>query len=426
MKQAGNSPPSEFGLIGLVLGGLFLLLLTYHYLEHRGWSFVFDERKTSFLRTALFTSAGVIAVFSIGQPTVNQRIGLQPAAFIASLQADRLSIHDDQVQERGYYEQLLDNRVHMSRLWESRDKRPADWKGMVPAGVAQETNTILFEELYPSIKTVFKRAPLSTNRWRMRDQEYAQEKPDSTVRMAMLGKSYEMGWGVKNSEVFEQVTEDRLNAEVTSSPGMRYEMMNFSVGGYTVIQYVVIAEEKMPAFDIDHAIVTTHAGEGSRTVTNLLKIYNDDVALPPDLLAFVNEAGVSRDMVHSEQQRRLDPFEDRLVRWGYDRLLASFREQGITPIWLFVPRTLGHREGGKENREEFDRWSALAREAGFEHRWSLVGVFDGYVDESQVQLAAWDTHPNALGHRLLGERLFEVIREHPEMLDTADETIAVP
>ncbi|MEZ4701202.1 MAG: hypothetical protein R2834_12770 [Rhodothermales bacterium] len=416
MKQAANSPASEFGLLGLALFGLFAILVLYFYLEHRGWSFVFDERKTSFMRTALFTSAGIIAVFLVGQPTVNHQLGLKPAAFIASLQADRLSIHDDEVQERGYYEQLLDNRVHMSRLWESRDKRPADWKGMVPAGVAQETNTLLFEELFPSIKTVFKRAPLSTNQWRMRDQEYTLEKPANTVRMAMLGKSYEMGWGVKNNQVFEQVAEDHLNAEYSPESGLKYEMMNFSVGGYTVIQYVMIAEEKMPKFDIDYAFITTHAGEGSRTVTNLLKIYNDGVALPPDLQKFIDDAGVTRDMVHSEQQRRLDPLEDALVRWGYDRILASFREQGTTPVWLFIPRTLGHRENGKENKEEYQRWSQIARDAGFEHMWSLIGVFDEYTDESQIQLAPWDTHPNALGHKLLGQRFFEELKAHPEVL----------
>ncbi|MDZ4701006.1 MAG: hypothetical protein SH809_14960 [Rhodothermales bacterium] len=416
MKQAGNSPASEFGLVVLALLGLTVLLLLYFYLEHRGWSFVFDERKTSFTKTAVFTGVGIVLVFLVGQPTVNQQAGVRPASFIASLQADRLSIHDDQVQERGYYEQLLDNRVQMSQLWESRDKRPADWKGMVPAGVAQETNTLLFEELFPSIKTVFKRAPLSTNQWRMRDQEYALEKPEDTVRMAMLGKSYEMGWGVKNDQVFEQVTEDRLNAEYRPTSGAGYELFNYSVGGYTVIQYVVIAEEKMPPFDFDYAFITTHAGEGSRTVTNLLKLYNDGVVLPADLQKFVDDAGVTRDMVHSEQQRRLDPLEDALVRWGYDRLLASFEAQGVTPVWLFIPRTLGHREGGKENTEEFQRWSTIAQDAGFEHVWSLVGVFDEYTDESQIQLAEWDTHPNALGHNLLGQRFAEVLMAHPEML----------
>ena len=415
MSQAGNSGLQEFGLLALGLFGLFVGILVWHYLEENGMGITFNEHKATFARTALLTSIGLLAVYSLGQPQVNERFGVKSAAFLASLQADRMSIKDDQMQERGYYEQLLDTRVQMSSLWASNNKRPADWKGMVPAGVAQETDNLLYEELFPSIETVFKRAPLTTNQWRMRDGEYALQKPANTIRMAFFGKSYEMGWGVKNDQVFEQIAEDKLNAEFAPQTGKAYEMLNFSVGGYTTIQYTVLAEGKLTRFDPDVLFITAHAGEGSRVVTNLLKIHDKGIALPPELQHFIDESGITSDMPFSTKKRELDKYEDDLVRLGYERLLKVCEENGILPVWLFVPRTLGHLadiEGRVENEEEFKRWSAIAEEMGFDHRWSLEGAFDAYEDVSEIQLAEWDTHPNVLGHELLGEKFYEVMIEN--------------
>ncbi|MBX2822909.1 MAG: hypothetical protein KTR29_24635 [Rhodothermaceae bacterium] len=421
MSQAGNSTAMEFLWVGLGVTAIFAGIFLWYFLEDNGYGLTFEEQKATFTRTALFTSVGLLALYGIGQPQFYNNLGDRPGAFMASLQVDRMSIKDEKVQERGYYEQLLDNRPQMSALWQSGNKRPTDWQGMVPSGIAKETDNLMYEELRPSIKnTVFKRAPLSTNQWHMRDMEYAKEKPEQTIRMAMLGKSYEMGWGVRNSEVMEQVTEDKLNAEYAAQSGYNYEIMNFSVGGYSIVQYVELSEKSFPEFAPDVVIVTTHAGEGSRVVANILKIYNKGTALPDYLQGFLDRAGVQRDMEYAEQKRRLDELEEDIVRWGYTRMLKAYEEQGVLPIWVFVPRTMGHQfatDGVAENVSEFKRWSAIAEETGFEHLWNLSGTFDEYEEVLQIQLAEWDTHPNALGHDLLGQRFFEVVVENIHVLE---------
>ena len=419
MSQVGNSGATEFMWLGLGIVGLFVGIFLWYALEDNGWGITFNEHKATFVKTALFTSIGLLAVYSLGQPQVNERFGVKSASFIASLQADRMSIKDEQVQERGYYEQLLDSRVQMSALWESNKKRPADWKGMVPAGVARETGDLWYEELFPSIETVFKRAPLTTNEHRMRDMDYTFARPDNTVRMAMFGKSYEMGWGVRNDQVFEQIAEDRLNAEFASQSGKNYELLNFSVGGYTVIQYVLLAEGKLKDFAPDVLFVTAHAGEGSRVVANVLKSYAKDVTFPPELQAIIDKADINKDMPYSDQKRRLDAFEEEFVRWGYERVLKVCEEEGILPVWLFVPRTMDHLEdldGASMNKTEYARWSAVAADMGFGEIWTLEGAFDAYEEVAEIQLAEWDTHPNVAGHKLLGDKMYEVITARPDIL----------
>jgi len=64
----------------------------------------------------------------------------------------------------------------------------------------------------------------------MRDREGIHlQKPASTCRIALVGSSIVMGYGVGDNEVFARHLENRLNANLAShSP--RYEVLNFGTG----------------------------------------------------------------------------------------------------------------------------------------------------------------------------------------------------
>ncbi len=78
---------------------------------------------------------------------------------------------------------------------------------------------------------MFKGARFTTNRWGMRDRDYEKQKPSGVYRIGIIGGSYGMGPGVEGHQTFEQLAEDRLNQETPGSD-TRYEVLNFSVGGY--------------------------------------------------------------------------------------------------------------------------------------------------------------------------------------------------
>jgi hypothetical protein len=56
----------------------------------------------------------------------------------------------------------------------------------------------------------------------------------------------------------------------------------------------------------------------------------------------------------------------------------------------------------------------LAEKAGFEVL-VLDNAYEGYSRED-VRLAAWDEHPNSLGHRLIAEALFAALIEDPGII----------
>ena len=59
--------------------------------------------------------------------------------------------------------------------------------------------------------------------------------------------------------------------------------------------------------------------------------------------------------------------------------------------------------------EALARFIRTAEDAGFT-TISLADCFDG-ADPKSVVFGEWDRHPNALGHRLIAERLHERFRD---------------
>jgi transcriptional regulator of nitric oxide reductase len=54
----------------------------------------------------------------------------------------------------------------------------------------------------------------------------------------------------------------------------------------------------------------------------------------------------------------------------------------------------------------------IAREAGF-LTIDLLDTYAAVSDFAPLWVAPWDRHPNALGHAMLGERLYEALQ--PEL-----------
>ena len=62
---------------------------------------------------------------------------------------------------------------------------------------------------------------LSTNEFGMHDDPVAVEKPDGTFRIAVLGSSIDMGWGVKHQDTYINQLEEWLNFALGSAMGSR-------------------------------------------------------------------------------------------------------------------------------------------------------------------------------------------------------------
>lgn len=275
---------------------------------------------------------------------------------------------------------------------------------MEGSGLDRFTGDFAQRELIPSATSTTPYGTVSTNRWGMRDQDYDRLPAPGTYRIAVLGASSVMGWGVGDGETFEALVERRLNAEKVGAPFARYELLNFAVPGYYPLQQVPAAERALTFGP--HALLYVATGrEASRSALYLAEVVRKGIAIPyEDLREIVRAAGIDPRTEESVALRRLEPHRVRLLAWIYQRIADECARHGVAPILVFLPQV----EAGAW-QEETPIALRTAEAAGF----TVVDLSDVFqqVDVEAVRLEAWDNHPNARGHALVARRLYdELIR----------------
>jgi D-alanyl-lipoteichoic acid acyltransferase DltB (MBOAT superfamily) len=360
------------------------------------------------VKTAAVTGGSLLCLLLLGDPAVYGRVGGQAQVFLADLTVNRLSDREAVLLQRGYYEDLVGVDRFNAQLWEIYSKRPSDWPSIMETEVVREAGDSLIFELVPSKTISFHGAELSTNRWGMRDRDYEGLPAPDTYRIALTGPSFVMGSGVANDEVFEWLLEDRLNREHAGSPYARYEILNFAVPGYSAIQELVALEEKGVSFQPHALFFIAHQREEEAVVMYLADRLSVGAELPYEgLEELAHRAGLGAGATKVEGERRLQPFGAEILSWTYRRIVETSRAHGILPVWIFVPTLENPLQD-----ETVEQLARLAKESGF----VVVDLSDAYDDQNLESLvvAYWDKHPNAEGHRLLADRLYQTLQTRQE------------
>ncbi len=408
VAAASHSPAYEWAQLALILVSMLAIGVAVQYLRSRGFSLTAVGAESPSGRTAIMSTATALALLCLTMPQVRNLLGDAPAALALGIQEERLNPRDEQLMERGYYEGLLTSSNFTSALWQSW--RPKEWGLDEEYKFVRRTDDLYKKVLIPNSDVEFCGAPLQTNRWGMRDQDYTLEKPAGTYRIALLGDSHVLGMGVANDETFEAVMERRLNDEFMAATGQRIEVLNFAVTAYTLIQQVIFNEEQVPRFHPDAVVFVSHPGERDRTLQELVSRIRRDTDLHyPYLDSLQQRSGVSHGMQELEIKRRLEPFGDELLDWTYRHIAQTARRRGMVPFWVFMPLT--HLQTPPEELDDLQRRAGVA---GFE-TISLDGAYAGQSVRS-ITVAPWDNHPNARAHRFVADRLYEELVQHPELI----------
>src|SRR5262249_22808472 len=92
-------------------------------------------------------------------------------------------------------------------------------------------------ELKPKLRKNPFGPPFCTKRHGMRDRDYSVEKPEGAYRIALLGSSIDMGWGISGEETYVNQFEEWLNVHAAKR-GLtrRFEVLNFAVAAYSPLQ----------------------------------------------------------------------------------------------------------------------------------------------------------------------------------------------
>ena len=405
----------------LVCVGVVLGIMVLSVADHRARNRLRPAAgRKLFALTAIPTGLLLVGLYVVGSPGIDLLVRPKVAKVFHHLRTDELNEQDLGLLQRGYYENLTRiNRLN-PRLWDLYMKRREQAPNLAEVGgerfrPGRRSEGFLRNELIPLASVTFKGAPFHVNRWGMRGKDCEQEKPVGTVRTALMGGSPVMGSGVADDETFAAVLEDRLNQE--AKRGDRYEMLNFGVGGYGLLQRLVAMEEKAFRFNPDVVLWVVHPTDAKVAINKLVDCFHNNISIPfPEVVNIARRAGLAgggvaavpadSDLDDIQMKETLLEAADKIVAWTYRRVVEDCRKRNILPVYIFLPsaRTFSSQQAKKDNE--------LAREAGFE-TFDLSDVFKGENLEA-LRIASWDFHFNKHGHKLVADRLYRELHACPK------------
>ncbi len=329
----------------------------------------------------------------------------------------------------GYYEGLIEGvdgpKGTRSELALRLLGKPTEWVRFQAANVSRPTlRDFLQFDLRPDIDRELFGRRFTTNRHGMRDRDYPVAKPAGTYRIALLGSSIDMGWGIGDGETYESLLEDWLNDHARRrGVGRRFEVLNFAVAAYGPAQRYASLSRRAMAFEPDLVIYSATMLDARLLELHLAGLLMRKVdPTYPFLRRALADAGITdedtrtgpdRQFVHKDAAKlkvraHYWPILDGIL----GALAADCRSSGLPLVIVAIPRA-----GGLDSPEACA--GAVARLEGIAAR-QAVPVIDltaafGNQNASKFEVAAWDDHPNALGHRRIFLGLARGIADRPDL-----------
>jgi len=331
----------------------------------------------------------------------------------------------------GYYEGLIGGIASREGTRGEQSLRllgkPDGWVRFQEADVVHylEEDFLQFE-LKPLVERTLFGQPFVTNAYGMHDDPIAALKPADSFRIAFLGSSMDMGWGVKFQDTYINRFQEWLNEHAERqglSRARRFEVLNFAVAAYSPLQRLDTLKRKVLPFHPDLVIYSATTLDIRLMEIHLCDLIRKRVDLKYDFLRdVVAKAGVSAEDTRLDQEgemltkvrlkNKLRPFY-----WGlYDTTLgaiaAECRSRDVPSLMVIIPR-VGKADAPGARAEPVARLKAVAAHNGLVVL-DLTPSFD-HFDPAQLEIAAWDDHPNAKGHRRLFLSLARAVVENPDI-----------
>ena len=343
-----------------------------------------------------------------------------------SARSHELNRADRDASSGSYYEGLIGGpdgpQGARSELARALLGKASDWDRIETAKVTRPLpdRDFLQFDLKPNLNRRLLGQPFVTNSYGMRDREYSVAKPEGTFRIAVLGSSIDMGWGLKVEETYISLLEEWLNAHaVKQGIARKFQVLNFAVAAYSPLQRLEVFRRKARAFEPDLVIYSATMLDTRLMEIHLCDLFRAHADLNHDFLRrTVADAGITdedlrtaaKDVLVNKEvvKKKLHPFYWSIYDATMGALAAECRSEGIPLFCVIIPR-VGKVDAPAARAESVARILGITAHHAIPV-FDLSGTFDGQ-DPVQFEISAWDDHPNAKGHRRLFRALSGDIRD---------------
>ena len=390
-------------VVSLSALGVVAVMVARSEREKMGGALARAKKPAPFWGPAYQVAASCVVILFVAYAPLRFNVNPAVSNVVDNLKTSSLNARDKQMLDRGYYEDLTNVVRFNSALGDLYNQKPPNWDR---CWALHSVKGFPNYEFMPNKHVWHKGAMMTTNRWAMRDRDCELKTPPGTYRIAMTGASHQMGTGVEDDEVFDNLVEDRLTREHASTDHERYELLNFSVSGYGPVQQLADMDKRIFAKFEFNALIYTAIDDMYWVVKDVVDVTVHDLPMPYDpLIAFVRDNGITKETSYAEATQKLMPHAEEMLAWVYGEMVRRCKERGVVPMAAFIPHTMAIEP---EVQARVDRMMQIARDAGFTVI-DLTHAYDG-ADYPKLWLAPWDSHPNVEGHRRLADALYTKLK----------------
>lgn len=310
-------------------------------------------------------------------------------------------------------------------------------------------NNLIIFEMRPLISGIYANTPVQINSLGMRDREYEVEKPSNTFRIAGLGDSATFGWGLELSDSFLKQLEGKLN---DFDNQFNYEVLNLGVPAYNTVQEVESFIATYLKMSPDLIIIFYMANDMALPlfIKEPINIYSYNRSY---LFEFINKRfGIMKDRLKAgkavfkahvreveplvyvkaikklkgkDKEERMELFhkyQKMLEGWGpfekaLDKLAKISKEKKIPVLMVLYNNYIGNMQDEYYNNL-FEKVEEMSRNRNFKIL-NLKNHLIKFAEENhcldKIESCIWhrprDEHPSKAVHHLIGQLLFDNIKE---------------
>lgn len=367
-------------------------------------------------RRAGLRFGSTVAFCLLTLPAVRPALPPQVAQITRHLQGRVMPFQEQSHRFAAYYEKLNQAQAELPyRPWRMQDSAgafPVEMFGY------ELRNDFLLHGLRPGFQNIIGGKAFTVNRWGMRDRDYDTTKPEGTMRIAVIGPSDVMGWGVADDETFEALVESSLDSLAQQS-GRRVEILNFSVPAVSLTQEVHAMASVTARFSPDLVLLAVHTFETPSLAWKLREVMERGIPVPDSVLAgLMRRTGIIASMSDHEIALHLRLVEE---EW-YHRLAAIAAE---------TARRMNARVAGLVLRD-MDQIGGTTitpiRRAMRNVGVPMLECGDAFSahDAAELWVSPEDLHPNAAGHRLIAACVRTTLLEQRALLSPWTEAPLIP
>jgi D-alanyl-lipoteichoic acid acyltransferase DltB (MBOAT superfamily) len=366
-----------------------------------------DARRAALGWDAVRCALPLFAIFAAA--CLSFRFRLEPAEIqnypVATVLAQTFTESDQTGQGRSYYENLTSADKGSSQFWESMTAKFNATFALSDFTFENDSNV---RELKPNVHIEVDGMHIDTNRWGMRDRDHALAKPSATLRMAILGSSHVMGYGLPAGEMFEPILEERLNRRRHFDGN--FELLNFAVSGQSPLGQIWMLQHRVFAFHPDMVMFVAHVNDFDWATRDVEADLRRNVALPPGFPSqLFAQANVTNRTIEAFAMRRLKPQQSHILSFCYQQIVQECQSIHALPVCIFLPVP----SDLPLDRAKASALLRIADEAGFV-TVDLSDIFAGYKP-NELMLHDIGNHANAKAQALIANALYDRLSADPRI-----------